>query len=340
MIPRHEIDAAARRRPGWDTQQVEQDIVLTRLMAEVANDEYLAEALVLKGGTCLHKLWLPEPWRYSKDLDYARTEDTPMGPVFDALRAAGQRVGLDDTRTRVSSGRLVSHVTYRADYADGATMKITIDIPTSPPAVPARTQTRTLTVARPGGTTTAEIVSVTPEEMIASKAAAVFGRKQPRDAYDVWAATTAGLTTAQQAAARFQHYRTPGWSLGRATSNLDAKWADPHYLAELQACGTQAPTPFGLDACRAAVDELVVQCSFQSHHVAGASSGTADKPRRHRTRDHDTTPTRPITKRPQIEDALRKGNRTHAEIAKALGVSRSWVSEVARQIRKNRPSRR
>ena len=56
---------------------------------------------MLKGGTCLHKLWLPEPWRYSKDLDYARTEDTPMGPVFDALRAAGQRVGLDNTKTRV-----------------------------------------------------------------------------------------------------------------------------------------------------------------------------------------------------------------------------------------------
>lgn len=269
MIPRHEIDAAAWRHPSWDTQQVEQDIVLTRLMAEVANDEHLAESLVLKGGTCLHKLWLPEPWRYSKDLDYARTEDTPMDPVFDALRAAGQRVGLDDTRTRVSSGRLVSHVTYRADYADGATMKITIDIPTSPLAVPARTQTRTLTVAHPGGTTTAKIVTVTPEEMIASKAAAVFSRKQPRDAYDVWAATTAGLTTAQQAASRFQHYRTPGWSLSRATSNLDAKWADPHYLAELQAFGTQAPTPFGLDACRAAVDELLVQCSLQSHHVPG-----------------------------------------------------------------------
>ena len=89
MIPRHEIDAAARRRPGWDTQQVEQDIVLTRLMAEVANDKYLAEALVLKGGTCLHKLWLPEPWRYSKDLDYARTEDTPMGPGLRRIARRG-----------------------------------------------------------------------------------------------------------------------------------------------------------------------------------------------------------------------------------------------------------
>ena len=100
--------------------------------------------------------------------------------------------------------------------------------------------------------------------MIAAKAAAVFGRKQPRDAYDVWAATTAGLTTAQQAAARFRHYRTSGWSLSRAVSYLDTKWADPHYLAELRAFGAQAPTPFTLDECRTAVDELfAARCSFQ-----------------------------------------------------------------------------
>ena len=304
MIPRHEIDAAARQRPGWDTQQVEQDIVLTRLMVEVAADEYLADALVLKGGTCLHKLWLPEPWRYSKDLDYARTEDAPMGATFDALRAAGQRVGLDGARMRVNRGRLLSHVSYRTTYADGATMKITVDIPTSPPAVPAQTQTRTLAVPRGSRTTTAAIITVTPQEMIASKAAAVFGRRQPRDAYDVWAAATAGLITAQQAATCFQHYRTPGWSLDRAVWNLNAKWADPNYLAELEAFGTQAPVPFELDACRAAIDELIVQCSFQSHHVPSpASSGTANEPQRQRTRGHDTAATRrAVYKRPQIED--------------------------------------
>ena len=246
--------------------------MLTRLMAEVANDKYLARALVLGGGTCLHKLWLREPWRYSKDLDYARTEDTPMGAVFDALRAAGQRAGLDATRMRVNSGRLVSHVTYRATYADGATMKITVDIPTSPPAVPAQTQTRTLAVPDASGTITAELVSVTPHEMIASKAAAVFGRRQPRDPYDIWAATTAGLTTAEQAATRFQSYRTPGWSLRRAVSNLDAKWADPNYLAEMEAFGVQAPVPFKIEACRAAVDELIVQCSVRSHPVTNPAS--------------------------------------------------------------------
>ena len=83
MIPLPEIQARHAQRRSWSLHNVEQDMLLDRLVVEIADDSYLAGALVLKGGTCLHKLWLPEPWRYSKDLDYERTEDAPMGPVFD-----------------------------------------------------------------------------------------------------------------------------------------------------------------------------------------------------------------------------------------------------------------
>ena len=107
-------------------------MILDRLVVEIANDADLAEALVLKGGTCLHKLWLPEPWRYSKDLDFERTGDAPMGPVFDGLRAAGQRAGFT-AKARTSPGELLSHVVYRGAFADGEPMRISVDVPTSPP---------------------------------------------------------------------------------------------------------------------------------------------------------------------------------------------------------------
>ena len=77
MISLQEIQARHAQRRSWSLHNVEQDMLLGRLVVEIADDSYLAGALVLKGGTCLHKLWLPEPWRYSKDLDYERTEDAP-----------------------------------------------------------------------------------------------------------------------------------------------------------------------------------------------------------------------------------------------------------------------
>ncbi len=54
-------------------RQVEQDLLLSRLIIEVANHPYLGGELVFRGGTCLHKLHLDTPRRYSEDLDYVRT---------------------------------------------------------------------------------------------------------------------------------------------------------------------------------------------------------------------------------------------------------------------------
>ena len=57
----------------WPTvDQIEQDLVLSRLIIEIANDDYLGNELMFRGGTCLHKLHLNPALRYSEDLDYVR----------------------------------------------------------------------------------------------------------------------------------------------------------------------------------------------------------------------------------------------------------------------------
>jgi predicted nucleotidyltransferase component of viral defense system len=62
-----------RRTVRWaDSNQVEQDLVLSRLIIEIAHHPLLGQELVFRGGTCFHKLWLDRPWRYSEDLDYVR----------------------------------------------------------------------------------------------------------------------------------------------------------------------------------------------------------------------------------------------------------------------------
>ena len=46
-------------RVGWPTpEQLEQDLVLSRLILETAGNSYLGEELVFRGGTCLHKFHL------------------------------------------------------------------------------------------------------------------------------------------------------------------------------------------------------------------------------------------------------------------------------------------
>ena len=42
--------------PWVDPDQVEQDLVLSRVIVEIANDPVLGPELVFRGGTCFHKL--------------------------------------------------------------------------------------------------------------------------------------------------------------------------------------------------------------------------------------------------------------------------------------------
>ena len=77
MIPRPNITEWSRVAPWTTTDQVEQDLLLARLIIEIANDDYLGTELVFRGGTCLHKL------RISPPCDTARASTTS-----DAAKAA------------------------------------------------------------------------------------------------------------------------------------------------------------------------------------------------------------------------------------------------------------
>lgn len=54
MIPRPAIVEWGRTVPWPTVDQIEQDLLLSRLIVEIANDAYLGEELVFRGGTCLH----------------------------------------------------------------------------------------------------------------------------------------------------------------------------------------------------------------------------------------------------------------------------------------------
>jgi len=63
-------------------------------MIEIAENELLRNEFVMRGGTCLHKLHLDEPRRYSEDLDYVRRTNTGIKPYITELRAIADRLAL------------------------------------------------------------------------------------------------------------------------------------------------------------------------------------------------------------------------------------------------------
>lgn len=87
MISRAFITAWRSHVPWVDDAQVEQDLVLSRALAEIYSDPLLTEELAFRGGTALHKLFFKPAGRYSEDIDLVQVRAGPIGAIIDALRA-------------------------------------------------------------------------------------------------------------------------------------------------------------------------------------------------------------------------------------------------------------
>lgn len=74
MIPHQELrKKATELKLGVDT--VEKDYVLGWMLYGVANSS-ISDKLVFKGGTALSKVYFPNQWRLSEDLDFTPVDNT------------------------------------------------------------------------------------------------------------------------------------------------------------------------------------------------------------------------------------------------------------------------
>lgn len=86
MIPQAYITEWAESVPWKFNEQVEQDLVISRVLVEIFSDEFLSERLAFRGGTALHKLYLKPQPRYSEDIDLVQIKAEPFGPIIDKIR--------------------------------------------------------------------------------------------------------------------------------------------------------------------------------------------------------------------------------------------------------------
>ena len=122
MITRADIAHWRTRVPWVSAEHVEQDLVLSRLIVEIARHPLLGQELIFRGGTCLHKLWLDRPWRYSEDLDYVRRSDGGIGDVLDAIRDIAGIVGFDTYRPESwTPSRAAANLNRKLDSTEFAT---------------------------------------------------------------------------------------------------------------------------------------------------------------------------------------------------------------------------
>lgn len=255
MIPINAITAWSTDHPWSTREQVEQDLLLSRALCEIAKDDYLGQELVFRGGTALHKLHLNRPYRYSEDLDYVRSSATGIAPMTQALSRLGAELGY------TVSTRIGQHpkVYWRTTAASGVPLRIKIEVNTHErsPVLPVITRSHRVDSQWWGGE--AEVRTFQPIELIATKIRALYQRSKGRDLFDLWLALEHLQLPAAEILAAFGPYRPNGLTAAKAQENLSRKLTDRVFRNDLDPLIAIWPTGYDMDLAAIQIAERLLE---------------------------------------------------------------------------------
>lgn len=241
----------------WPTRtQVEQDLLLSRLICEIANHPYLGEELVFRGGTCLHKLRMPTARRYSEDLDYVRTTGGGIKDFTSGVTEIGEELGFT-IKTKISENPKV-YLMATSEEGDPIRIKVEVNTRELSPADPL--EFLPFEVNSPWWSGNAQVRTFSTRELVASKIRALYQRKKSRDVFDMWLALTElGLTGADLLQV-FAPYHPASLTAITSVANLRAKLADNDFRRDLDPFITQRPAGWDLDAAsELIIDEVLAK---------------------------------------------------------------------------------
>ena len=257
MIPAAAITAWSAHAPWATLAQIEQDLILCRFMVEIAQDPTLSKQLAMRGGTCLHKLFAKPALRYSEDLDYVQVVTEPSGPMFDALRALADRLGLDVVRTETSE-RMI-RLRYRTPATDGSTIRVKVEVNTREKVPFLEHRLVPFDVQSPWFNGSADVRTFALEELLGTKVRALYQRRKGRDLFDLWIGLTQLNADVEQVAQAFRYYLPAAEaSADDIRKNLADKTTNRLFRTDLDPLLQQVPAGYAIESAMQHIQENLV----------------------------------------------------------------------------------
>ncbi|OBP77992.1 nucleotidyl transferase AbiEii/AbiGii toxin family protein [Mesorhizobium loti] len=237
MIPAQNIVAWGNVVPWADQRQVEQDLIISRALIDIFNDDLLSAELRFRGGTALNKLHFPEPLRYSEDIDLVRTTSGPIGPILDQLRVVLEPwLG----RAQFDQSPVAPKFRFRVEGEDGSGVPIRLKVEINTREIEAYDPPQAIPfqMDNPWFAGGAAIPTFSREEMLATKLRALLQRDKGRDLYDLSHALDvfAGLNVDRITEMFGLYLQFAGQAISRAQAEerMFAKLANPRLLTDMR----------------------------------------------------------------------------------------------------------
>lgn len=182
MIATQYLTEWASSYPWKLSEQVEQDLLISRAVVAIYSDPFLAERLAWRGGTALYKLYLKPQPRYSEDIDLVLIRPEPMGPIIDHMREV-----LSFIPDMQAKGKRYNHVLKLrfASEAGAIPCRVKVEVNCNEHFTELGFAKVPFKVENSWFTGACEVTAYRFEEMLGTKFNAVFGRKKTRDLFDM-----------------------------------------------------------------------------------------------------------------------------------------------------------
>lgn len=235
MINRAAI-AQWRVQAPWNTsEQVEQDLIISRALIAIFSDEFLASQLAFRGGTALHKLYLAPQSRYSEDVDLVQINSGPIKPILSRL---GEVLDF-----------LPGKVVKQKRYNNTMLFRMESEIP---PVVPIRLKVEIncfehfnelglvkvpFSLENSWFSGNCELTTYALDELLGTKLRALYQRKKGRDLFDLYKALS--ITDANPEVIIRCYKRYMDFVVSRPPThkqfilNMDDKMIDPEFLGDM-----------------------------------------------------------------------------------------------------------
>jgi len=205
LIPAAYIQEWSTRAPWPTSQQIEQDLIISRALCDLFNAPAIQGKIAFRGGTAIHKLLFQQPLRYSEDIDLVQTEAEPIGATATAVQDALSWLGKCKRERASHSMRFIYRFTPEAQPE--AALKLKIEINTREHGSLFGLQPYPFEVANGWFRATANILSFSPEELFGTKLRALLQRRKNRDLFDLYVALQQLSLCPGKLIDSFEHYR-------------------------------------------------------------------------------------------------------------------------------------
>jgi len=255
MIPTAFIQEWSLKAPWPDARQIEQDLIICRVLCNLFNSPKLSGKIAFRGGTAINKLLFAKPLRYSEDIDLVQTIPGPIGNVVNSVRDTLSWLG--DFSWKQANHSMHLFYKFSPEVEPDSILKVKIEINTREHQSLYRIKNYPFELDSDWYRAHANIASFEPEELFGTKLRALLQRRKSRDLFDLNEGLKQLSMDYDKLITCFQHYLSlQAQSISRAAAEQRMLEKLQHSLTEDIAPLLPAGTTFSDDEALAAFGRI------------------------------------------------------------------------------------